>query len=185
MRIISGKYKAKKLSFPQKQTIRPTADIVKQAMFTTLFDRVEDCVFLDLFCGSGQVGIEAASRGAKKVVFVDNDVDALNVTKKNLKDIEGNFECHKMHYAPFLRQSTDKFDIIFVDPPYESDYYKEVLNLIEKYDILNENGIIICEHNNNFSVQHNNYQLLQQKKYGIKALTYLIKKWVFFDKLFL
>ena len=83
MRIIAGKYKAKKLSFSTDKKIRPTADIVKQAMFTTLFNKVENSVFLDLFCGSGQVGIEALSRGADKVFFVDNNYDAINITKKN------------------------------------------------------------------------------------------------------
>lgn len=176
MRIIAGKYKAKKLSFLNKETIRPTADIVKQAMFTTLFDKVENSVFLDLFCGSGQVGIEALSRGAKKVVFVDNDVDALSVTKKNLNNIEGDFEFYKMHYAPFLRQSKYQFDIIFVDPPYKSDFYNEVLDLIEKYNILADFGVVICEHNNNDLIENNNYVLLQRKKYGIKALSYFSKK---------
>ena len=176
MRIIAGKYKAKKLSFPTDKKIRPTADIVKQAMFTTLFNKVENSVFLDLFCGSGQVGIEALSRGADKVFFVDNNYDAINITKKNLKDIQGNFEMFKMHYAPYLRQAKNKFDIIFVDPPYESNYYKEVLDLIIKFDVLNDGGLVICEHNNNYVIENSSFELMQRKKYGIKALSYLIKK---------
>ena len=175
MRIIAGKYRAKKLNFPQKETIRPTSDMVKQAMFTTLFDKVEACFFLDLFCGSGQVGIEALSRGANKVVFVDNDMEAIAVTKKNLTNIQGNFEIFKMHYAPFLRLTKDKFDLIFVDPPYQSDYYKEVLDLIVKNDLLKEHGMIICEHNSNDEIKHDEFVLVQTKKYGIKSLSYFQK----------
>lgn len=174
MRVIAGDYKSKKLIFPKSKNVRPTADMVKKAMFSTLFDKVIDSTFLDLFCGSGQIGIEALSRGAKEVFFVDNSFDSIKTTRENLKNINGKYIVKKQHFTQFLNGQKNKFDIIFIDPPYESNYYNEALFLIYKNNLLKDDGIIICEHKNS-NMNFENYKIISTKKYGIKILTYLKK----------
>ena len=102
MRIISGKYKGKQLKAPVSDNIRPTGDKVKQALFTKLQFFVCDKTVLDLFSGSGALGIEALSRGAKKVIFVDKDYRSVNLTKENLKGIDGNYKVIKCDYKSAL-----------------------------------------------------------------------------------
>lgn len=176
MRIIAGKYKGKKLALPKTEKTRPTADMVKQALFTKLFDAVVDCHFLDLFAGSGSIGIEALSRGAKEVVFVDKEYDAIALIKKNLEMLEGNYTIHKNDFKVFLNSTDKKFDLIFIDPPYESGFYAEALKLIFEKKVLCENGIIICEHEKTNPLQQDYFEVFDIKTYGIKMLTYLKNK---------
>lgn len=174
MRIISGKYRGKPLKSPQSNNIRPTGDKVKQALFTKLQFFIQNAIVLDLFCGSGALGIEALSKGAKRVVFVDKDKRSILLTKENLKSINENQPVYNCSYEVALSKLKEKFDLILVDPPYASGVYENVLKLINEYDLLNEDGIIVCEHPNNMQID-TTYNIIDQKRYGTVQLTYLQK----------
>lgn len=174
MRIISGQYKGKPLKAPSTSNIRPTGDKVKQALFTKLQFEIPNSNVLDLFSGSGALGIEALSRGAKIVCFVDKDKNSIKLTKENLKGLSGNYKVYNCPYEVALSKFDVKFDIILVDPPYASGVYDNVMKLIEEYDLLNENGYVVCEHPNDLTI-NSNLLLVSQKRYGTVTLTYFQK----------
>ena len=176
MRIISGKYKSKKLESPKSDNIRPTGDKVKQALFTKLHFEVLDATVLDLFSGSGALGIEAISNGAKKVVFVDKDRRSVALTKKNLSEISNDSKVINADYKTALSILDEKFDIILVDPPYASGFYDDVLSTIFEKNLLSENGIIVCEHPNGMAFKNDSFEIFDQKRYGTVTLTYFRKK---------
>lgn len=171
MRIIGGKFKGVPLASPKSQNIRPTGDKVKQALFTKLQFDLENSIVCDLFCGSGALGIEALSRGAKKVYFVDKDKRSLNLTKQNLSKLEGDYKLFLGSYDKALKSFDQKFDFIFVDPPYASGVYEDVLLKIQEYDMLSENGIVVCEHPNELIIKTNRC-LIDQKRYGTVTLSF-------------
>lgn len=175
MRIISGKYRGRVLKSPKSDNIRPTGDKVKQGLFTKLQFFVQDTVVLDLFCGSGALGIEAISRGAKKVYFVDKDKRSIMLTKENLKGIEENYEIMNCNSLTALQRINEKFDLILVDPPYASGVYESVLTEIYERKLLNEEGIIVLEHPNGMTF-NSNFEVFDQKRYGTVTLSYLKEK---------
>ena len=182
MRIVSGKYRGKILTPPQSKNIRPTLDKVKQALFTKLQFEIPNANVLDLFCGSGALGIEAVSRGAKQVVFVDNNAKSIDLTKKNLASI--GFSQNQKTSVKVLLNSYEKaleylakqnyvFDIIILDPPYEhTEYYQTALKLIKDKNLLVENGIIVCERLKGIKIEQGYFNLLTTKNYGTVALDY-------------
>ncbi len=174
MRVISGKYKGKPLKSPTSNNIRPTGDKVKQALFTKLQFDVPNAVVLDLFCGSGALGIEAVSRDAKKVYFVDKDKRSIMLTKQNLSGIEGNYQVLNCNYEVALTKIAEKFDIILVDPPYASGVYDNVLELIYANNLLADDGIIVCEHPNELQI-NTQFDLVDKKRYGTVTLSYYQK----------
>lgn len=178
MIISSGKFKGRKLIDNQYSHIRPTADIVKQAMFNKLSFFVQDAKVLDLFCGTGSLGIEAISRGAKEVVFADKDARSLSQTKQNLKNLEICAErTIKGDFKEVLKRlEGEKFDMILLDPPYMSGVYQQALKLIKDYDLLSEKGVVVCEHDKNVEIKSDDFLLVDQKRYGTKMLTYFNKK---------
>ena len=147
MRVITGIAKGVPLkSLPGKDT-RPTSDKAKEAMFSAVQFDIPNAVVLDLFAGSGQLGIEALSRGAKMAYFVDNNPRAAEVIKANLEKtgIPGqSFRVDRMPYNTFLRLVRDKFDIVFLDPPYGKGIIAKVIPVLAK--LMNPGGIIVCEH---------------------------------------
>lgn len=146
MRVITGSAKGRRLKTLAGMDVRPTTDGVKEAIFSIVQFEVEGAVVLDLFAGSGQLGIEALSRGASKVVFVDNSLESIKVVKDNLKHtgLEENAVVINTANNAFLRSTRDKFDIAILDPPYNHNLIqKSMPQLIEK---MAETGIIICEH---------------------------------------
>ncbi len=171
MRIISGKYKGKQLNSPKSDNIRPTGDKVKQALFTKLQFFIQDAIVLDLFSGSGALGIEALSRGARKVFFVDKDKRSIKLTYENLKGLDKNYEVINASYDIALNNFKEKFDLILVDPPYASGVYDNVLDLIDKNKLLNEGGYIVCEHPVGLKI-NTNFVNIDQKRYGTVELTY-------------
>lgn len=178
MIVSSGKYKGRKLADNKFSHIRPTADIVKQAIFNKLSDEMANAKVLDLFCGTGALGIEAISRGATEVVFADKDNRSLTLTKNNLKQL-GIQEARtiKGDYKQVLKSlKGEKFDVILLDPPYMSGVYEDALSLIREYNLLSETGIVVCEHEKNVQIQHEEYSIVDQKRYGIKMVTYLLFK---------
>lgn len=146
MRVITGSAKGRRLKTLPGTDVRPTTDGVKEAIFSIVQFEVEGAVVLDLFAGSGQLGIEALSRGAAKVVFVDNSAESIKVVKENLQHtrLEENAVVINTANNAFLRSTREKFDIAILDPPYNHNLIqKSMPQLVEK---MAEGGIIICEH---------------------------------------
>jgi 16S rRNA (guanine966-N2)-methyltransferase len=144
MRVITGTARGRKLREPQGMEIRPTTDMVKEAVFNIVQFDIEGRKVLDLFAGTGQLGIEAASRGAESVTFVDQSRDAVKLVQENLNHCQLKGRVLQADSITFLERC-EKFDLIFVDPPYDSGLCAAVLQKIFKFDILSEGGIIICE----------------------------------------
>lgn len=144
MRVITGTARGRKLREPAGNEIRPTTDMVKEALFSIIQFDVEGRRVLDLFAGTGQLGIEALSRGADSCVFVDESRDSINIVKENLKTCGMQGETIQTDSLNYL-EHCGKFGLIFVDPPYDAGLYDSVLQKIFKIDILSEGGIIICE----------------------------------------
>lgn len=179
MRVISGDFKGKNLRFVSNEELRPTANMVRQALFTKLQFEISGKRFLDLFAGSGAIGIEALSRGALRVVFVDKSPLAINIIKQNISNtITGNrqFEVVQMDFKRALETFFEKFDFIFLDPPYKSNYYLEAASLILKNNLLSNGGILICEHEAKSQFEISGFCLISRKKYGTKMLSYFMKE---------
>ncbi len=144
MRVITGSARGRKLKTPENYDIRPTTDNVKESLFNILQFDVEGRRVLDLFAGTGQLGIEALSRGAAEAVFVDRDRQALRIVKDNLRACGLTGQVLQEDAVAYLRRG-GRFDLIFVDPPYDAGLYQPVLETIKSVDNLSEGGIIICE----------------------------------------
>ena len=144
MRVITGSARGRRLKTPETYDIRPTTDNVKEAVFNIIQFDVEGRRVLDLFAGTGQLGIEALSRGAREAVFVDRDREAVKIVRENLK-ICGLQAAVRQEDALSALRREEKFDLIFVDPPYDAGLYAEVLETIKSVDKLTDGGIIICE----------------------------------------
>ena len=171
MRIISGQYKGRPLKSPTSTNIRPTGDKVKQALFTKLQFEIPNSVVLDLFCGSGALGIEALSREAKFVYFVDKDKRSIALTQQNLKGLPNKYKVMNCSYENALNKITEQFDLILVDPPYASGLYNNVLYLIEKNNLLKDGGYIVCDHPNDLEIE-SNFKLIDKKRYGTVSLSF-------------
>lgn len=177
MRVISGKFKGRKLKFVSNQCLRPTASMVREAFFTKINTNITDKKFLDLFAGTGSVGIEALSRGAKKVFFVDKNYSAIKLIKENLLICKAdplNYEVINCDFKSALYRINEKFDFIYVDPPYKSEFYEIVSKIINEKQLLSNEGLLICEHETANPLFLKDFILISQKKYGIKTLSYFI-----------
>ena len=147
MRVITGKARGVALKTPNGTSTRPTADRVKEALFSIIQFEIPAAKVLDLFGGTGQLGIEALSRDAKSAVFVDADREACALIRENLKrtklDSQAKVICSD--YASFLRSCNEMYDIIFLDPPYSETFLENSLKMISEIDILQSGGIIVTE----------------------------------------
>ena len=147
MRVIAGRAKGVRLKTPNGELTRPTADRVKEAVFSVLQFELPGSRVLDLFAGTGQMGIEALSRGAVSAVFVDSRREACKLVQENLK-LSKSTECSKVvqsDYMAYLNRTAETFDIIILDPPYAEVFLENSLKTISEIDILSDRGIIICE----------------------------------------
>lgn len=176
MRVIAGEAGGRKLKSGQGIKARPTTDMVKEALFNALGERVIDAVFLDLYAGFGGIGIEALSRGAARAVFVEQDLKHLAIIKENLaltKLGEGS-QVIRGDVLKVLPTLTEGFDIIYVDPPYESGLYESTLERLMERPLLHPNGVLILEHSK-VSVPKipETFELLRAKTYGETGLTIL------------
>lgn len=172
MRVISGKYKNKQLKGFNINGTRPTMDRIKESMFAMIQNYLPNAVVLDLFAGSGSLGIEALSNNCKVCYLVDNNKIAINTIKENLKGIENAIVINE-DFLLALKSFKIKFDIIFLDPPYNNDLINIALDKIYEYDLLNNGGIIVCEHERNLISK---YDLLKNRKYSSKEISIFIKK---------
>lgn len=144
MRVITGTARGRKLKEPKGFDVRPTTDMVKEAVFNIVQYDVEGRRVLDLFCGTGQMGIEALSRGAAEVVFVDENRDSVKLTRENLALCGFEARVEQTDSVSYLERC-GSFDLIFVDPPYDTGLINSALRKIMQVDILSPGGIIICE----------------------------------------
>jgi 16S rRNA (guanine(966)-N(2))-methyltransferase RsmD len=182
MRIISGIYGGRVLNQKVPDGIRPTTDKVREALFNILTNlkSIEDTEVLDIFAGTGALGIEALSRGASFATFVDISFKSLNLLKSNLNLLNipnEQTEIIKSDVAKYLGKTPKKFDIIFADPPYKENIIYETLELIDRYDILQKNGIIIFETDSKIqSIANKNYEKIKEKIFGITKISYFSKK---------
>lgn len=147
MRVITGKARGVVLKTPDGMATRPTTDRVKEALFSIIQFDIPGKKVLDLFGGTGQLGIEALSRGASSAVFVDAADTACKLIQENLKrtKLAENAKVVRSDYQEYLRRCREKFDIIFLDPPYAEVFLENSLNFISEIDILQSNGIIVTE----------------------------------------
>jgi len=146
MRLIAGSGRGRKLQAPAGEHTRPTADRIKEAIFNIIQFDIEGRAVLDLFAGSGQMGLETLSRGAVSCVFADNDREACRVIAANLAAVSlSGGKVVQLDYQAFLKSAKGPFDLIFLDPPYSELHISKSLALIERFDILSKGGIIICE----------------------------------------
>lgn len=170
MKIISGSLKGRTVKGHNIKGTRPTMDRVKESIFSIIQNNIKDSICLDLFAGSGNLGIEAISRGSKNVYFNDFDSEAIKTIKENLKafNIEGNIIKNDYKKTLFyLSKEKIKFDIIFLDPPYALNVIDDILNIIDSNDLLNTNGLIICEYDKaTLKEEYNDIKLKTTRKYG-------------------
>ena len=147
MRVITGKARGVALKTPDGMATRPTSDRVKEALFSVIQFDIPGSRVLDLFGGTGQLGIEALSRGAKSAVFVDAAESACKLIQENLKKtkLAEDAKVVRSDYMEYLRRCKETFDIIFLDPPYAEVFLENSLNFISEIDILQTNGIIVTE----------------------------------------
>ena len=167
MRVISGIYKGRKLEGFDIDGTRPTMDRVKESLFGSIQNKIKNSVCLDLFAGSGSLGLEAISNGASKCYFIDKNKEIIKILNRNLKDVE-NSVIINTDYKKYLKECTEKFDIIFLDPPYKLNLINKCIELILKNDLLNDDGIIIAE----YETEKINCELnlLKEKKFGSKNI---------------
>ena len=176
MKVISGILKGRNIEGYNIDGTRPTMDRVKESLFAMINDHLKGSIVLDLFAGSGNLGIEAISNGAKYAYFIDNNKEVIKVLNKNITNlnIKNNSQILLSDWKRFLNEAHDKglkFDIIFVDPPYAYDVYEKILEKVSTLNLLNENGLIILEHPNlKLKEQYNNLSLYKTKKYGSKSV---------------
>ena len=175
MRVVAGTARGTVLKTPDGMLTRPTADRVKEAVFSILHFDVQNAVVLDLFGGTGQLGIEALSRGAKRAVFVDHQQKACDLIKENLRRTKLNQQGTVVRgdYLEYLRRTREKFDIILLDPPYAENFLENALNCIAEIDILRDNGIIVTERpvEKALDIQLPGYSRSRDYKYGRTLVT--------------
>ena len=175
MRVITGKARGVQLKTPEGMHTRPTADRVKEALFSIIHFEIPGAKVLDLFGGTGQLGIEALSRGAKSAVFVDSQESACKIIRENLKRTKTEKEGRvvRSDYLQYLNRCTEKFDIILLDPPYAEVFLENALKRITEIDILETNGIIVTERplGKTLTCEFEGFTRSKDYKYGNTLLT--------------
>ena len=184
MRIISGKFRGLKLQPPVDFTIRPTSDRLKESLFSILESnkyniKIENSNVIDICSGTGSLGIEALSRGAKLIYFIDKDPKAINVLQKNISKLKIDYKNET--YIKIIRDDANKalqnikknFDIVLIDPPYNSNVIEECLVKLKQYNLINFNSYIFAESSKNENINFDGFDLLDTKIYGKSKLTIL------------
>ena len=184
MRIISGKFRGLKLQPPVDFTIRPTSDRLKESLFSILESnkyniKIENSNVIDICSGTGALGIEALSRGAKLIYFIDKDPKAINVLQKNISKLKIDYKDET--YIKIIRDDANKalqniknnFDIVLIDPPYNSNVIEECLVKLKQYNLINFNSYIFAESSKNENINFDGFDLLDTKIYGKSKLTIL------------
>ena len=176
MKVISGTLKGRNIIGYDIVGTRPTMDRVKESVFGMIQNNLKDSIVLDLFAGSGQLGIEAISNGAKLCYFTDNNSEVIKILNENINklNIKDKTKVILTDWKKFLNECNTKnlkFDLIFVDPPYDYDVYEKILEKVSNLDLLNDNGLIILEHANlSLKDRYNNLTLYKERNYGNKSV---------------
>lgn len=171
MRIISGKYKGKNLKGDNIDGTRPTMDRIKESLFGSIQNNIKESICLDLFAGSGSLGLEAISNGATSCYLVDKNKEVIKILQENIKGFEEEISLINDDYQNALnnfKNNKIKFDIIFLDPPYNLNLIGPAIKKIEEYNLLNENGLLVCEYET--ELFNSNYKIIKEKKYGNKKI---------------
>jgi 16S rRNA (guanine(966)-N(2))-methyltransferase RsmD len=175
MRIIAGKFRGRVLAEFKGNDVRPTSDRAKEALFNILSTKVIGARVLDLFAGSGSLGLESLSRGAQEVLFNDYSKDSIAILKKNLTALKITAEEAKvknLDYAVCLGQAVYPFDLIFIDPPYKQEYGEKALQIISEKKLLTEEGIVVFERDVPFEGEIEGLTIFDVRKYGKAYLTF-------------
>ena len=180
MRVISGKFRGIVLTPPPDRAVRPTTDRVKESMFDLISYRLDGAKVLDLFSGSGALGIEALSRGAEYCLFADSSRESLRVTESNLKKICASFDIERGDFKKVLgglSASGAKFDVVFLDPPYKTGLAAEALAAISEYSVLEKGGVIVVERarDDRPTVTPDGYRIVDSRAYG-SSVVELVEK---------
>lgn len=181
MRIIAGKYKSRQIKQPKGKQTRPTADKIKEAVFHKMGPFFNGGLGLDLFAGSGNLGIEAMSRGFEQMIFIDNSNQAIQAIRENCKMLEQNtYEIYKndsLRALHILAKKNRKFDGIFIDPPYDSQIYKSIIDKIFEFDLLIAGGLLYIEHQHELTINlPDDYTLIFNKRYSESIAVKVIQK---------
>lgn len=179
MRIIAGDAKNKKIKSRKGTDTRPTLGSMKESLFSIIAPYIEGSVFLDLFSGSGSISLEALSRGAKRAIMIEKDAEALKYIIENVNSLGYDDRCRAYKNDVFraieiLGRKGEKFDIIFMDPPYKDEVCTKVLHSIQKHGLLADNGLIICEHHvfEEMDMEISEFKKVDERKYGKKCITF-------------
>ena len=180
MRVIAGKYKGRVLLSPEGKGVRPTSDRIKETLFNILQRYNTEGRVLDLFCGSGALGIEALSRGASDVVFVDESRESCRLAQANLDKLRIGGDCAQIHNVDYIfalkKLQGAEFDIILADPPYNNMYEQNVLRLIDKYGLLKAGGAAVIEHSSDTEFGYDESRFERDLRvYGKTALSFFSK----------
>lgn len=182
MRIIAGEAKGKKIECRKGLETRPTQDNVKESLFSIIAPYIPDAKILDLFSGTGNIALEALSRGASRAVMLEKDSEALKYIIKNINNLgyEGKSRAYKndvIRGIEILGRKKEKFNIIFMDPPYKDEMCSRVIKAIKRADILLENGLIICEHHQLEKLENEieGFRKSDEREYRKKILTFYTK----------
>lgn len=175
MRIISGKYKGKRLIAPKKLPVRPTTDFAKEALFNILNNRIvfHEVSFLDLFAGTGNISFEFASRGNSNITAVDADYGCVQFIKKTSDELDFSIQSIKSDVFSFLEKNKQTFDVIFADPPYDFDtsQFERITQLVFENKLLNKEGFLIIEHS-----KHTNLSEIaghiESRRYGSSVFSF-------------
>lgn len=180
MRVISGSLKGRYIRGYDIDGTRPTMDRVKESIFGSIQNYIKDSIVLDLFAGSGNLGIEAISNGCKYCYFIDNNKDVIKILKKNIEDFKIGDRCSISldDYDRALNKfkaNNIKFDIIFIDPPYKYQIIEELIDIINNYGLLSSKGLMVLEfQNDKIKDEYYDLELLKKKRYGDKYV-YIFK----------
>jgi 16S rRNA (guanine966-N2)-methyltransferase len=184
MRIISGNFKGKKISLPNDKFTRPLRDLVKESIFNIIQHSynnkfsIKGSNILDIFSGTGSFGLECISRGAKKVVFIENYDEAIKILKKNITNLDAGEQCkviedNCLEFFKIKKNLSLRFNLIFIDPPFKETKFNDLINLIIENKILEKEGIIIIHRHKNDKIEiTNKIKILEERSYGISKLIF-------------
>lgn len=181
MRIIGGRARGTKLYTLEGTTTRPTLDRVKESIFNIIQNDILDSVFLDLFSGSGAIGLEAVSRGAQKAILCDKSKEAINIIKKNIEKthLTEQTEVYNVDFEECLKRLKENVDIIYIDPPYQTNYIQNSLQILQKSQFITGKTKIILETDNEERVLEEikdlKFEIIDKRKYGIAHIIFLQK----------
>lgn len=174
MNITGGYLKSRKIISPKGENVRPTLSKTRESVFNVLMNLIdfEGASFLDVFAGSGIMGIEALSRGFEHAVFIERDRKTYALLKENFKTLNLSPEIIFGDSLKVLKKLEKSFDVIYLDPPYQMGLYNETINVINEKKLLNENGILILEHLSGEEIELHDFEIIKQKVYSDKTVTF-------------